>query len=101
VLTNGVETRVGSLTAEWQHFFHWLRPGDEKEKILREQIREQRTSFERFLAGVCAKTRLLDYVENFVLLHKETQKNVAQNHQNIGVTRASGNFCSAVSWTAS
>ena len=30
VLSNGIETRVGSLTAEWEHFFHWLRPDDEK-----------------------------------------------------------------------
>ncbi|MGB0513722.1 MAG: type I restriction endonuclease, partial [Wenzhouxiangellaceae bacterium] len=29
VLSNGIETRVGSLTAEWEHFFHWLRPDDE------------------------------------------------------------------------
>ena len=38
VFSNGIETRVGSLTAEWEHFFHWLRPDDEKEKIKREQI---------------------------------------------------------------
>ncbi len=30
VLSNAIETRVGSLTAEWEHFFTWLRPDDEK-----------------------------------------------------------------------
>lgn len=92
VLSNGIETRVGSLTAEWEHFFHWLRPDDEKEKVKREQIREQGTSAERFLAGVCTKDRLLDYVENFVLFHKETQKIIAQNHQFIGVNRGFDKF---------
>jgi len=92
VLSNGIETRVGSMTAEWEHFFHWLRPDDEKEKIRREQIREQGTSVERFLAGVCTRERMLDYVENFVLYHKETQKIIAQNHQFIGVNKGFDQF---------
>jgi len=78
VLSNGIETRGGSLSAEWEHFFHWLRPEDEKEKIRREQIRNDGTSAKRFLAGLCRKDRLLDYVENFVIYHKDTQKIVAQ-----------------------
>ena len=92
VLSNGHETRLGSLTAAWEHFFHWLRPDDEKEKIRREAIREQGTSAERFLAGLCAKSRLLDYVENFILFHKETQKIIAQNHQFLGVNRGFEKF---------
>ncbi|MFQ5472759.1 MAG: type I restriction endonuclease subunit R, partial [Dehalococcoidia bacterium] len=92
VFSNGIETRVGSLTAEWEHFFHWLRPDDEKERIKREQIREEGTSAERFLAGLCPKDKLLDYVENFVLYHKETQKIIAQNHQFIGVNRGYDKF---------
>jgi len=72
VLSNGIETRIGSVTAEWEHFFHWLRPEDEKEKIRREQIRKEGTSAERFLAGLCPKEKLLDYVENFVLYYKES-----------------------------
>ena len=32
--------------------------------------------------------KLLDYVENFVLYYKDTQKIIAQNHQFIGVNRA-------------
>ncbi|MGB2336336.1 MAG: type I restriction endonuclease, partial [Alcanivorax sp.] len=72
VFSNGLETRLGSLSAEWEHFFHWLRPEDEKEKIRRDQIREQGTSAERLLQGLCAKEKLLDYVENFVIYHKDT-----------------------------
>ena len=92
VFSNAIETRVGSLTAEWEHFFHWLRPEDEKEKIRREQIAAQGTSAERFLAGLCPKDRLLDYIENFILYHKETQQIIAQNHQFIGVNKAFDTF---------
>jgi type I restriction enzyme R subunit len=92
VFSNAIETRVGSLTAEWEHFFHWLRPEDEKEKDRREQIAAAGTSAERFLAGLCPKDRLLDYIENFILYHKDTQKIIAQNHQFIGVNRAYETF---------
>lgn len=92
VLSNGIETRIGSLTAQWEHYFHWLRPDDEKEKIRREEIREQGTSAERFLEGLCPKAKLLDYVENFVLYHKQTQKIIAQNHQFIGVNKGFDKF---------
>tara|TARA_R110001592_G_scaffold343029_1_gene633170 strand:- start:10118 stop:13366 length:3249 start_codon:yes stop_codon:yes gene_type:complete len=92
VFSNALETRVGSLTAEWEHFFHWLRPEDEKEKIRREQIEAEGTSAERLLAGLCKKENLLDYIENFVIYHKETQKIIAQNHQFIGVNRGFEKF---------
>ena len=45
---------------------------------------ESGTSAERFLAGLCPHDKLLDYIENFVIYHKETQKIIAQNHQFIG-----------------
>lgn len=92
VFSNGIETRVGSMTAEWEHFFHWLRPENEKEKIKRERIREDGTSVERFLAGLCQKEKLLDYLENFILYYKETQKIIAQNHQFIGVNKGYNKF---------
>jgi len=92
VFSNGIETRLGSLSAEWEHFFHWLRPEDEKEKVRRDQIRADGTSTERFLQGLCTKSKLLDYLENFVVYHKGTQKIVAQNHQFIGVNRGFDKF---------
>lgn len=92
VLSNAIETRVGSMTAEWEHFFPWLRPDDETEKVRREQIRDDGTSAERFLAGLCPKDKLLDYLENFVIFYKEKQKIVAQNHQFIGVNKGYDKF---------
>ncbi|WP_257236676.1 type I restriction endonuclease [Nostoc sp. 'Peltigera malacea cyanobiont' DB3992] len=32
ILSNALETKIGSFTAEWEHFFNWLRVEDEKEK---------------------------------------------------------------------
>ncbi len=92
VLSNAIETRVGSITAQWEHFFQWLRTEDEREKVDREEIREQGTSLERLTSGILPHHRLLDYVENFVLYYKDNSKIVAQNHQFIGVNRAYERF---------
>jgi type I restriction enzyme R subunit len=88
VLSNAIETKVGSITAEWEHFFNWLRADDEKEKIDREAVKQKGTSLEGVIAGLFPRQRLLDYVENFVLYYKDKQKIIAQNHQFIGVNRA-------------
>lgn len=88
VLSNAIETKVGSVTAEWEHFFNWLRADDEKQKIDRAAIREQGISLEGVIEGLLPRPRLLDYVENFVLYYKDSSKIIAQNHQFIGVNRA-------------
>jgi type I restriction enzyme, R subunit len=92
VLSNAIETRVGSITAEWEHFFNWLRADDEKEKIDRKEIERRGTSLEAVIAGLFSPQRLLDYVENFVLYYDDKQKIIAQNHQFIGVNRAYESF---------
>lgn len=92
VLSNAVETRLGSITGKWEHFFGWLRVNDEKEKVDRPQIAETGTSLERLVEGLFLRGRLLDYVENFVLFHRETNKILAQNHQFIGVNHALSQF---------
>ncbi|MFH2210474.1 MAG: type I restriction endonuclease subunit R [Pseudomonadota bacterium] len=88
VLSNAIETKVGSITAEWEHFFNWLRADDEKQKIDRAAIRDQGISLEGVIEGLLPKRRLLDYVENFILYYKGSSKIIAQNHQFIGVNRA-------------
>jgi type I restriction enzyme R subunit len=92
VLSNAIETKVGSITADWEHFFGWLRAEDEKEKIDREAVKREGTSLEGVIAGLFPRQRLLDYTENFVLFYKDTQKIIAQNHQFIGVNRAYDKF---------
>lgn len=88
LLSNGIDTKVGSLTAEWEHFFAWLRVDDEKEVIDRAQLADSALSLERAVLGLLTPARLLDYVENFIVFHRETNKVVAQNHQFIGVNNA-------------
>lgn len=92
VLSNALETKIGSVSASWEHFFNWLKVDDEKEKIDRAQIRQDGTSLERLADGLLSPERLLDYVENFVIFHKETSKIIAQNHQFIGVNNAFERF---------
>lgn len=92
LLSNAIETKVGSFTAGWEHFFNWLRVDSEKEKVNRKQISEQGTSLEFAVAGLCQPHKLLDYVENFILFHKETSKIIAQNHQFMGVNSAYERF---------
>ena len=92
VLSNAIETKVGSITAEWEHFFKWLRTNDEKQKIDREEIERTGTSLEGVISGLFPRQRLLDYVENFVLYYQNNSKIIAQNHQFIGVNRAYEKF---------
>ncbi len=92
ILSNGLDSKVGSFTAGWEYFFNWLRVEDEKEKIDRDDIKESGTSLERVVSGMCQKDKLLDYVENFIIFHNETNKIIAQNHQFIGVNRAIESF---------
>jgi type I restriction enzyme R subunit len=92
VLSNAIETKIGSFTAGYEHFFNWLRPDDEAEKIDRKTIEREGTSLERAIAGLFPKERLLDYLENFILYYNDSVKIVAQNHQFIGVNKAIDSF---------
>ncbi|PCJ87448.1 MAG: deoxyribonuclease [Thiotrichaceae bacterium] len=92
ILSNALKTRVGSFTAGWEHFFSWMRIASEKEEINRDKLQTEGTSLEIVLDGLCEPTRLLDYVENFIIYHKDTQKIIAQNHQFLGVNNALETF---------
>jgi type I restriction enzyme R subunit len=92
VLSNALETRVGSFTAGWEHFFNWFRVESEKEAVNRKEITEHATSLEHAADGLCEKARLLDYFENFILFHKGETKIIAQNHQFLGVNNAYERF---------
>ena len=92
ILSNALKTRVGSFTAGWEHFFSWLRVESEKETVNRDKAASDGTSLEIVLDGLCQPTRLLDYVENFIIYHKESQKIIAQNHQFLGVNNALETF---------
>lgn len=88
LLSNATQTKIGSLTADWEYFFSWLRPDDERERVERKEIEKKQVSLERAAAGLCKPGRLMDYIENFAFFYNDTQKIIAQNHQFIGVNRA-------------
>jgi type I restriction enzyme R subunit len=83
IASNGTDSRVGSLTADWERFFEWKRVEREDEP--------RRVSLEVMLRGTCDHARLLDLVENFTLFSEHKAgllKVIAQNHQYLGVNNA-------------
>ena len=83
ILSNGSESRVGSLTASWEHFTEWKRIGSEKE--------QGAVLLDTMLRGICDRRRLLDIIENFTLFTEgqgALVKIFAKNHQYLGVNRA-------------
>jgi hypothetical protein len=83
MLSNGVETRVGSLSSKWEHFAEWKKISDEDEPGV--------ISLETVIRGTCEKRRLLDLVENFTLFSDTggaLVKLLAKNHQFLGVNNA-------------
>lgn len=96
-ISNGIQTRVGSFNAPWDHFFSWLKLTDTsithdqptRDEIERESERTgEHLSLKIFGEGLCKKDKLIDYFENFVLYHKNKVKIIAKNHQFLGVNNA-------------
>ena len=83
IASNGTDSRVGSLTADWDRYFEWKRVEREDEP--------RRVSLEVMLRGTCDRMRLLDLVENFTLFSEHKAglvKVLGQNHQFLGVNNA-------------
>ena len=83
ILSNGSESRIGSLSATWEHFAEWKKINSEGEEGL--------ISLETMLRGVCDPEKLLDLIENFTLYEDAKgglRKIIAKNHQMLGVNAA-------------
>jgi type I restriction enzyme R subunit len=83
IASNGTDSRVGTITADWDRWGEWKRIEREDEP--------RRVSLEVMLRGTCDRTRLLDLVENFTLFSEHKAglvKILAQNHQYLGVNNA-------------
>lgn len=86
VLSNGIESRIGSVTGKYQHFHEWKRITEEDEGVV---------ALDRIIVGVCEKKRFLDLFENFILFDNslgKVIKLIARNHQFIGVNKAIENI---------
>lgn len=82
ILSNGLQSKIGSLTSLFEHFTDWKRISEEE---------TGRISLETIIRGTCSKTNLLDIIENFILFDTtegKVIKLVARNHQFLGVNRA-------------
>jgi len=83
ILSNGSQSRIGSMTSEWGHFNEWKKINSEGEAGV--------VSLETMIRGVCEKSRCLDLVENFTVfsdIRGGLIKMVAKNHQYLGVNNA-------------
>ncbi|MBD5505644.1 MAG: type I restriction endonuclease subunit R, partial [Lachnospiraceae bacterium] len=82
MLSNGVESKVGTLGSKYEFFHDWKR------------LNEQETgnvALETMLRGICDKANFLDLLENFILYDHSggtTVKILARNHQYLGVNEA-------------
>ena len=86
LLSNGIESRIGSITGKYQHFHEWKRITEEDEGIV---------ALDRIIVGVCEKNRFMDLFENFILFDDslgKVIKLIARNHQFIGVNKAVDNI---------
>jgi type I restriction enzyme R subunit len=65
ILSNGSASRVGTMTAEWEHFAEWKKINDEGEEGV--------VSLETMIRGTCDKSWMLDLVENFTLFDQRSR----------------------------
>lgn len=82
ILSNGVESKVGTLNSKYEFFHEWKRL-DETE--------QGSVALETMLRGICKKENFLDLLENFILFDHSggrTAKILARNHQYLGVNEA-------------
>lgn len=82
MLSNGIESRVGTVGAKWEFFHEWKRLTE---------LDHGNIELPTMLRGICKKENLLDLIENFILFDHSggsTVKILARNHQYLGVNQA-------------
>ena len=82
MLSNGMESRVGTVGAKWEFFHEWKRLTEQDHGNI---------ELPTMLRGICKKENLLDLLENFILFDHSggsTVKILARNHQYLGVNQA-------------
>ncbi|MBI5663511.1 MAG: type I restriction endonuclease subunit R [Nitrospirae bacterium] len=87
VLSNGSESRIGSISSEYEHFSEWKKINSEGEEGI--------VSLETIIKGTCDKRKLLDLIENFILFSDtggSLIRIIAKNHQFLGVNNSIESF---------
>jgi len=83
ILSNGTQSKIGTLTTPWEHFSEWKKINSEGEEGI--------ISLDTIIRGTCEPSRLLDILENFILYNEGSgglAKFIAKNHQYLGVNNA-------------
>jgi type I restriction enzyme R subunit len=87
VVSNGSQSRIGTITANFEHFSEWKKINSEGEKGI--------VSLETIIKGTCEKNRFIDLLEHFIL-YQDTGgsliKIIAKNHQFLGVNHTIESF---------
>lgn len=81
ILSNGTESKVGTVTSPYKYFLDWKRIEEDAEGVV---------SLDTMIRGTCDPRRLMDIFENFILFdtsYGEVVKLMAKNHQYIGVNK--------------
>lgn len=82
VLSNGIESKVGTLGSAYEYFHEWKRLDEED---------AGNVALETMLRGICNRKNLLDLFRNFILFDHSSSpaaKILARNHQFLGVNEA-------------
>lgn len=87
ILSNGSKSRIGTISADFEHFSEWKKINNEGEEGI--------VSLETIIKGTCEKQKFLDLFENFIL-YKDSGgsfiKIIAKNHQYLGVNNTIESF---------
>ncbi len=81
ILSNGTDAKVGTVTSPYKFFLDWKRFEEDEEGVV---------SLDTMLRGTCAKEKLMDIFESFLLFDDsggDVVKIMAKNHQYIGVNK--------------
>lgn len=87
ILSNGINTKVGTITGGFEHFSEWKKINDEGE------VGE--VSLDTMIKGTCEERRVLDIIENFILFEDkkgEIRKLLAKYYQYLGVNNVIRSF---------
>ena len=83
MLANGLEAKIGSITAGWEHFAEWKKISSEEEPGV--------IDVNTMISGTCQHSRFLDIIENFIVfleMKGGLVKIVSKNHQYLGVNNS-------------
>jgi type I restriction enzyme R subunit len=87
ILSNGSQSRIGTISADFEHFSEWKKINSEGEEGV--------VSLETIIKGTCEKNNFLDLLEDFILYRDaggSLTKIIAKNHQYLGVNNAIESF---------